>query len=83
MMSITLLDIAASKSRAARQSKRNSSEAAVNAGDVTAVAAMLDYAMVEGTKMRLPLFVCLLRLALMALREESGTAGNGKAKRAS
>ena len=32
---------------------------------------MLDYAIVEGAQLRLPLFVCLLRLARMALREES------------
>jgi len=38
--------------------------------DVTALEAMLDYAIVEGAQMRLPLFVCLLRLARMALKEE-------------
>ena len=32
---------------------------------------MLDYAIVEGAQMRLPLFVCLLRLARMALKEET------------
>jgi hypothetical protein len=39
--------------------------------DVTGLEAMLDYAIVEGAQLRLPLFVCLLRLARMALREES------------
>lgn len=38
--------------------------------DVTGLEAMLDYAIVEGAQMRLPLFVCLLRLARMALKEE-------------
>jgi len=38
--------------------------------DVTALEAMIDYAIVEGAQMRLPLFVCLLRLARMALKEE-------------
>ena len=35
---------------------------------------MLDYAIAEGAKMRMPLFVCLLRLALLALKEEAGEA---------
>jgi hypothetical protein len=39
--------------------------------DVSGLEAMLDYAIVEGAQMRLPLFVCLLRLARMALREET------------
>jgi hypothetical protein len=39
--------------------------------DVTGLEAMLDYAIVEGAQMRMPLFVCLLRLARLALREES------------
>jgi hypothetical protein len=34
------------------------------------LAAMLDYAIVEGAELRLPLFVCLLRLARLALKEE-------------
>ena len=38
--------------------------------DVAGLEAMLDYAIVEGAQMRLPLFVCLLRLARMALKEE-------------
>jgi hypothetical protein len=38
--------------------------------DVTGLEAMLDYAIVEGAQMRLPLFVSLLRLARMALKEE-------------
>ena len=38
--------------------------------DITALEAMIDYAIVEGAQMRLPLFVCLLRLARMALKEE-------------
>jgi hypothetical protein len=41
------------------------------AGDVSGLEAMLDYAIVEGAQMRLPLFVCLLRLARMALKEET------------
>jgi hypothetical protein len=40
--------------------------------DVAGLEAMLDYAIVEGAQMRLPLFVCLLRLARMALKEETG-----------
>jgi len=39
--------------------------------DISGLEAMLDYAITEGAEMRLPLFVCLLRLARMALREES------------
>ena len=39
--------------------------------DVSGLEAMLDYAIVEGAQMRLPLFVCLLRLARMALKEET------------
>ena len=39
--------------------------------DVSGLEAMLDYAIVEGAQLRLPLFVCLLRLARMALREET------------
>ena len=31
---------------------------------------MLDYAIVEGAELRLPLFVLLLRLARLALKEE-------------
>lgn len=46
--------------------------------DVTALAAMLDYVIVEGVMMRLPMFVCLLRLALMALREESAALRDGR-----
>jgi hypothetical protein len=66
-------DIAALERSAARRGRGHSMHAAANAGDITAVAAMLDYAIVEGAKMRLPLFVCLLRLALLALKEESET----------
>jgi hypothetical protein len=39
--------------------------------DTSGLEAMLDYAIVEGAQMRLPLFVCLLRLARMALKEET------------
>jgi len=39
--------------------------------DISGLEAMLDYAIMEGAEMRLPLFVCLLRLARMALKEES------------
>jgi hypothetical protein len=45
--------------------------AAVAGRDVSGLEAMLDYAIVEGAQMRLPLFVCLLRLARMALKEET------------
>lgn len=41
------------------------------ARDLSGLEAMLDYAIVEGAEMRLPLFVCLLRLARMALKEEA------------
>ena len=40
--------------------------------NLSGLEAMLDYAIVEGAQMRLPLFVCLLRLARMALKEETG-----------
>jgi len=43
----------------------------VNPQDVAGLTAMLDYAIMEGAQMRLPLFVCLLRLARMALKEET------------
>lgn len=39
--------------------------------DISGLEAMLDYAIMEGAELRLPLFVCLLRLARMALKEES------------
>lgn len=39
--------------------------------NLSGLEAMLDYAIVEGAQMRLPLFVCLLRLARMALKEET------------
>jgi hypothetical protein len=48
--------------------------------DVTGLEAMLDYAIVEGAQMRLPLFVCLLRLARMALKEECGELPEHAAK---
>jgi hypothetical protein len=41
------------------------------ARDLSGLEAMLDYAIIEGAEMRLPLFVCLLRLARMALKEET------------
>lgn len=40
--------------------------------NLSGLEAMLDYAIIEGAQMRLPLFVCLLRLARMALKEETG-----------
>ncbi len=54
--------------------KRMSGDALQSAAarqDTTGLTAMLDYAIVEGAQMRLPLFVCLLRLARMALKEET------------
>ena len=39
--------------------------------DTAGLEAMLDYAITEGTQLRLPLFVSLLRLARMALKEEN------------
>jgi len=75
----SLKDISALGPPPVRHAKRHA--AAANARDVTAVAAMLDYAIAEGAKMRMPLFVCLLRLALLALKEESG-GGNGRKTRA-
>jgi hypothetical protein len=69
-----LKDISALERSVARRGKAHAAPAAVNAGDVAAVAAMLDYAIIEGAKMRMPLFVCLLRLALLALKEEAGEA---------
>ena len=44
---------------------------ATTARDMSGLEAMLDYAIMEGAEMRLPLFVCLLRLARMALKEEA------------
>jgi len=52
----------------------------VSRGDVTGLEAMLDYAIVEGAELRLPLFVCLLRLARMALKEESEELQGGVPK---
>jgi hypothetical protein len=54
--------------------KRTNNEDALQSAvkqDITGLTAMLDYAIVEGAQMRLPLFVCLLRLARMALKEET------------
>ncbi|HET7847674.1 MAG TPA: hypothetical protein VFL51_01300 [Pseudolabrys sp.] len=42
--------------------------------DVAGLEAMLDYAMAEGAQMRFSLFVSLLRLARMALKEECENA---------
>lgn len=38
--------------------------------DITALEGMIDYAIAEGAQMQLPLFVCMLRLARLALKEE-------------
>jgi hypothetical protein len=54
---------------AVKRTNNNSSQSMAGR-DVTALEAMIDYAIVEGAQMRLPLFVCLLRLARMALKEE-------------
>ncbi len=76
-----LKDIVALERPVGRRGKVHATPAAVNAGDVSAVAAMLDYAIVEGAKMRLPLFVCLLRLALLALQEETESGDGSKPQR--
>lgn len=39
--------------------------------DTAGLEAILDYAITEGAQLRLPLFVSLLRLARMALKEET------------
>jgi len=73
----TNLGIAGLQQFSERRTKGNPG-AAAKPDDVTAVAAMLDYVIMEGVKMRLPMFVCLLRLALMALKEESAALREGK-----
>jgi hypothetical protein len=68
---VSLIDVSALERPPVRRARRH---ATTKTGDVTAVAAMLDYAIAEGAKMRMPLFVCMLRLAQLALKEESGSA---------
>jgi hypothetical protein len=70
----SLRDISALERVPRRRARARSSESTATASDVSALAAMLDYAIAEGAKMRMPLFVCLLRLALLALKEEAGEA---------
>ena len=54
---------------AVKRTNGNTSQSTASC-DATALEAMIDYAIMEGAQMRLPLFVCLLRLARMALKEE-------------
>lgn len=49
--------------------KRKTGNPTQDKPDVSGLEAMLDYAIVEGAEMRLPLFVFLLRLARLALKE--------------
>lgn len=67
---ISLSDMLKLEQFAMTHTNRNVEQARA-AGDVSGLEAMLDYAIVEGAQMRLPLFVCLLRLARMALKEET------------
>lgn len=46
--------------------------------DTAGLEAILDYAIAEGAQLRLPLFVSLLRLARMALKEETEAPRNRK-----
>lgn len=46
--------------------------------DTGGLEAILDYAIMEGAQLRLPLFVSLLRLARMALKEETEEPRNRK-----
>ena len=46
--------------------------------DTAGLEAILDYAITEGAQLRLPLFVSLLRLARMALKEETEAPRNRK-----
>ena len=48
------------------------------ARDTAGLEAILDYAIAEGAQLRLPLFVSLLRLARMALKEETEGPRNRK-----
>ena len=77
-----LIDITSLERMALRRTKAPAAENAANPRDVSAITAMLDYAVVEGAKMRLPLFVSALRLAQLALREETGRMPEPKSEKA-
>ncbi len=67
----SLRDIATLEPPPRRRPQAHARASTVDADGVAALSAMLDYAIAEGAKMHMPLFVCMLRLALLALREES------------
>ena len=62
-----------------RRNKRNavaiSSAGEVCGPDVRALEMLLDYAMMEGAELRLPLFVLLLRAAQLELMTQAGPGG--------
>ena len=63
------MDILELKQFAAKRANNNPAQAKP---DTSGLEALLDYAIMEGAQMRLPLFVCMLRLARLALKEETG-----------
>lgn len=69
------MDILGLERFAVKHTNRDLTQATTARRDLNGLEAMLDYAIVEGAQMRLPLFVCLLRLARMALKEETEERG--------
>lgn len=65
------MDIFGLERLAVKRTNGDMTHATAASRDVTGLEAMLDYAIVEGAQMHMPLFVCLLRLARMALKEEN------------
>jgi hypothetical protein len=63
-----LLDEATDEAKKRRRVRQSAPRRAVTEG----LERLLDYAIVEGAELRLPLFVFLLRLARLALLEEEG-----------
>jgi hypothetical protein len=57
-----------------RTKKKSAGKVRPHRTSVKGLEAMLDYAIVEGAELRLSLFVSLLRLAKLALKEERTSA---------
>ena len=54
----------------AKTKSKNAGTTDPSRSSIKGLEAMLDYAIVEGAELRLPLFVFLVRLARLALKEE-------------
>ena len=63
-----------SEATTVKTSNKRQSEAEYSAATTQGLMGLLDYAIVEGSERRRPLFVFLLRLARLALLEEDGAS---------